>query len=417
MALVGINCAIFLAMGMTGASMTSPSGQTLVRWGANYGPLTYGGDWWRLITYNFLHSGFLHIGFNMWCLWDLGALCESLYGTWTFGALYLICGVAGGLASTGLNPARLTVGASGAIFGLAGALIAGYYLGEFALPQIMIRARLRSVVLFVIFNVVLGTVGQTDNICHLGGLVAGLICGALIAKLAPSDADVSGRVAILAAAVLLLGGTTAALERSRGAMIHAQRGMEFLHDNNADEAIPELQTAVRMRPDDVTARLNLADAYYVKGQYGQAEFELKQALARDPQNLPASFLLGFVYLAEKHPDQAKDLFAKLVKQRPDSADAHYGLGMALAAGGDDRQALGEYATTIRLRPQFEGVYYRVGLSQTKLKQYDDAIASFQKEQEIGDDPDTENALADAYQAKGMKAEADEARKKAEAMRK
>ena len=77
----------------------------------------------------------MHIAFNMWCLWDLGALCESLYGRWTFAAIYLITGVAGGLASVGWNPGVLSVGASGAIFGLAGALIASFYLGEFSLAE------------------------------------------------------------------------------------------------------------------------------------------------------------------------------------------------------------------------------------------------------------------------------------------
>src|SRR5215469_10148389 len=161
-ALVFINVAVFLALGAMGVSVMNPSPQMLVRWGANYGPYTWSGDWWRLISYNFLHGDLFHIGFNMWCLWDLGALCESLYGTWTFGALYLICGVAGGLVSTGISPYRSSVGASGAIFGLAGALIAGYYLGEFSIPRPMIQMRLRSILLFVGYNIILGFVGATD---------------------------------------------------------------------------------------------------------------------------------------------------------------------------------------------------------------------------------------------------------------
>ena len=415
-ALVFVNVAVFLAMGALGASVMNPPSQTLVRWGANYGPLTFSGEWWRLISYNFLHSGLLHIGFNMWCLWDLGTLCESLYGTWTFGALYLISGVAGGLASTGINPYRLSVGASGAIFGLAGALIAGYYLGEFSIPRPMIQMRLRSLLTFVAYNIILGFVGATDNFCHLGGLVAGLICGALIARFAPSSEDVSGRIAIVAVAVLVLSGTTVSLERSRSYVLHAQRGNDLLGQNRLDDAISELQAAIRANPKYLPARIGLAEAYYSKEQYPQAEAELKQVLAIQPQNVNAAYSLGFVYLAEHNSQDAKATFAKLLARDSNLPGAHYGLGMALAAGGDDRAAIPEYQTTIKLRPELGGVHYHLGLSEAKLNQYDDAIAAFQQEAQNGDDYDNEIALADAYQAKGMVKEAEEARRRAQGLK-
>ena len=236
--LVAINVMVFIAMGASGMSLSNPDPRQLVGWGANFGPLTLSGQWWRLITYNFLHGGFLHIGFNMWCLWDLGALAESLYGTWTFGALYLICGVAGGLMSVGWNPVNLSVGASGAIFGLAGALIAGYYLGEFSIPRPMIQMQLRSLLIFVGYNVVFGLfTGYTDNAAHFGGLLAGLLCGALIARFAPSPQDVFSRMAILGFAVLVLVGATVALERSRGSVF---RNVGF--DRRADQEIAELRS-------------------------------------------------------------------------------------------------------------------------------------------------------------------------------
>lgn len=86
--LFGINVAVFLGMLFAGVSILDhPSGQDLVHWGANYGPYTVSGQWWRLLTCVFVHGSFLHIAFNMWCLWDLGALAESLYGHWTFTAV------------------------------------------------------------------------------------------------------------------------------------------------------------------------------------------------------------------------------------------------------------------------------------------------------------------------------------------
>ena len=417
-ALVGINILIYLAMGVVGGGLFSdPTSQQLIRSGANYGPLTFGGEWWRLLTYAFLHGGLLHVGFNMWCLWSLGGLCESLYGTWTFGAIYFISAVAGGLASVGLHPERLSVGASGAIFGLAGALIAGFYLGEFSLPRPVIQAQLRSIVFFVGYNIVIGAVsGPTDNLCHLGGLLAGLFCGALIARLAPLEGDTAARLAIIGFAALTLTGITFGLERSRGYVIHVRHGNELLSEQKYDGAISEFQIALRMKPGYVPARLNLANAYYSKQQYAQAEQELKRVLELDPENYDAAYFLGFSYLAEKRAPEAKQTFSRLVAKDPNLPGAHYGLGMALAAEGDQRAAVEEFKITARLRPEFEGVHYRLGLAQADLGLYDDAIASFQNEISNTDDYDTEIALAHAYEAKGMRAQAAEALARAEKLK-
>src|SRR4029077_862991 len=119
----GANIAVFLATALASGSPLNISGEGRVQHGANFGPYPLSGQWWRLLTYMFLHGGAMHIFFNMWCLWDLGRLCESLYGRWTFAATYLITGVAGGLASVAWNAGVLSAGASGPIFGLAGALI------------------------------------------------------------------------------------------------------------------------------------------------------------------------------------------------------------------------------------------------------------------------------------------------------
>jgi rhomboid protease GluP len=134
----------------------------------------------------------------MWCLWDLGRLAESIYGHWTFAAVYLITGLAASLASLFWNPLVMSVGASGAIFGIAGALVASFYLGEFSLPRAAITGTLRSVVMFVGYNLFFGAIiAHTDNAAHIGGLLMGLLLGALIARVAPQSDDVGRRVGVL----------------------------------------------------------------------------------------------------------------------------------------------------------------------------------------------------------------------------
>jgi len=221
-AIFGINVAVFIAMTLAGVSMLdNPSGRDLVRWGANFGPLTVSGEWWRLLTCVFIHGGLLHIAFNMWCLWDLGRLAESVYGHWTFAAVYLITGLSASLGSVIWNPVVLSVGASGAIFGIAGALISSFYLGEFSLPRAAMTGMLRSVVLFVGYNLFFGAaIAGTDNAAHIGGLLMGLLLGALIAKVAPGHDDFLRRIAVLLVGALIVAGGVMWLQHSRAFMFH-----------------------------------------------------------------------------------------------------------------------------------------------------------------------------------------------------
>jgi len=182
-ALVGINVAVFVAMTLTGASPLEPTVAQLVKWGANWGPLSLGPQPWRMLSSNYVHAGIIHIGLNMWCLWNLGLLAEHIFDPWTYVLTYTACGLAGSIASLWLHPMVSGVGASGAIFGLAGALIAALYLGHLPIPQGAIRSTLRSLVAFAGYNLFFGAVAPfVDNSAHIGGLVCGLAVGALLAK-------------------------------------------------------------------------------------------------------------------------------------------------------------------------------------------------------------------------------------------
>jgi rhomboid protease GluP len=203
----GINAAVFLGMVLSSSAVMGFPGRELVHWGANVGALTFSGEWWRLLTNVFVHGGLLHIAFNMWCLWNLGALCESLYGRWTYAAIYLICGLGASLASAAWHPYVPSVGASGAIFGLAGALIAAFKLGEFSVPRSALSGTLRSLGAFVIYNLIFGAlIPGIDNTAHIGGLITGLIVGALIALIAPQQDQDPRRVAIFLVMIVALAG-------------------------------------------------------------------------------------------------------------------------------------------------------------------------------------------------------------------
>jgi superkiller protein 3 len=211
--------------------------------------------------------------------------------------------------------------------------------------------------------------------------------------------------------VLILGSSAVGVHRWRGTGFHFGSAIDA--QKSIDRMIGDLQKRVQQSPQDAGAHNALAHAYFGKGQFAEGESELKHVLELQPQNTRARMDLGAVYLRQDQPKAAEDEFAKVVAQEPNNATAHAGLGVALAEQNNHEYAIQEYKDALRLEPKARGVLYRMGVSQAELKQYDDAIASFSKEKEQnGDDGELENALADAYQAKGMTQQAQEARNKA-----
>jgi rhomboid protease GluP len=155
----------------------------LVRWGSNAGPFTLGGQWWRLVTSMFLHGGLLHISFNMFALWQVGRLVERMFGSVRFLALYMIAGVCGSLASVLWNPHVNSVGASGAIFGIIGGLLAFIRRPDSGVPSTIVKDLRGSLGGFLIFNIAAGMLyPHTDNAAHIGGLVGGYLAGHLLAR-------------------------------------------------------------------------------------------------------------------------------------------------------------------------------------------------------------------------------------------
>ena len=367
----GANIAVFLATALASGSAINISGEVNFHYGANFGPYTLSGEWWRLLTYMFLHGGAMHIFFNMWCLWDLGRLCESLYGRWTFAGIYLITGVSGGLASIAWNPRVLSVGASGAIFGLAGALIASFYLGEFSLPRVAISGTLRSLVIFAVFNLGFGQLfGGIDNACHIGGLVSGLALGALIARLAPQHDAPLRRATVVGVVALAVLTTGFGVRQWRGGPMRMARAFQ----ETKGDPVARLQAVIKQQPNLVPAHFALAQAYLAGDQYLEAEAEFKRVIELQPANLEARFDLGLVYLTEKRLDDAKSAFMQIQAQDPNSAEGHYGLGLVLAAQQNHSAAIDEFKKAAP-DTHLSGVYFEMGNSYAKLNRYDDAEAA------------------------------------------
>jgi membrane associated rhomboid family serine protease len=168
MVLIAVNVAIYVITASQGAGINQPGGSLYFDWVLN-GTLVSNGDWWRLVTAMFLHGNIIHLGFNMLALYWLGTIIEQALGTPRFLLVYFVSGLAGSAGALVFSsPAQDTVGASGAIFGLIGALLILEYLATGSLMgQAMVLILVNLAFTFAVPGISIGG--------HLGGLAGGIV--------------------------------------------------------------------------------------------------------------------------------------------------------------------------------------------------------------------------------------------------
>lgn len=174
-----INLAVFLAMIGFGAGLWHSPNSIQLAWGASFGPATQDGQWWRLGTAIFIHFGILHLAMNMWALWDAGNFVERIYGSSRFVALYAASGLVGNVVSLAIQGNRaVSGGASGAIFGLYGALLIALWRERHFLHPREFAWLFWGAAGFSVAVVSFGLlVPGIDNAAHIGGLATGALLG------------------------------------------------------------------------------------------------------------------------------------------------------------------------------------------------------------------------------------------------
>ena len=182
-ALVVLNVAYYVLMVSRGVDPLQPDVMQLLDWGANYAPLTWNGQSWRLLSSMFIHIGILHLAVNMWSLWSVGRMLELLVGNIGYLILFFASGIAGSLASLWWNGDIVSAGASGAIFGLLGAFATFIWNRADSFPVGVLGQLRSSLAKCIGVNLLLGAAIQgIDQAAHIGGLVCGLVCGWLLSQ-------------------------------------------------------------------------------------------------------------------------------------------------------------------------------------------------------------------------------------------
>lgn len=181
--LVAINLLVFFAMFYSGIDIFKPDSKKSIDWGSNFGPLTIDGEWWRLFTGMFIHFGIVHLGFNMIALYQNGRIAEHLFGHVRFLLLYFFAGLTGSIISVLWHPTINSAGASGAIFGVFGGMLAFFMSKRTDIPAAVIATHRNSTLFFIGFSLFYGFVHTgIDNAAHLGGLAGGFVAGLALAR-------------------------------------------------------------------------------------------------------------------------------------------------------------------------------------------------------------------------------------------
>jgi membrane associated rhomboid family serine protease len=197
MILIGVNVSVYVVELAAGGNVNG-TGNTIFTHGVLYGPAVSAGDWWRLFTSPFLHYGPFHLAINMYSLYFAGSILEQVIGRWRFLLLYLVSGLCGSAGALFHSPHALTVGASGAIFGVLGALFVLERRGH-----IVTGGQVAGlIVLNLIFTFALSSYVSVGG--HVGGLIGGFVLMLAFVRFRRSWPLSLAAAAVVAAAAMIV---------------------------------------------------------------------------------------------------------------------------------------------------------------------------------------------------------------------
>jgi len=379
-ALIAINALVFAVMVLRGVSVFLSTPQQAIAFGADFGPLTLNGQWWRLVTSMFVHFGIIHIGLNMWCLWNLGRAAEVLLGRFSYLLAYFASGIFGSIASVYREPLAAGAGASGAIFGMAGVLVTFVYLKKTPAHLQINKKMLSSLGTFIFYNLVIGaSIPGISNAAHVGGLAMGAVVGALLPAASASESSRRTRLSfVVVFCVASLFASAIAAKHLRSSVAEFPAIQSLISQGKNDEAIARLQEITAREPQFAASQDLLAQLYLSGGDYPKAISALEKANAADPSSTTYQHQLAGAYLATKQFDQAVAFFQKLIRANPRDPRNYLGLGTAYMGLQQYDAAISAFSEATALDPKSPAPQYALGQAQLKAGRFGDAKATYRR---------------------------------------
>ena len=415
-AIIAICPAVFAVEIFKGAGFDTMPADLAIRLGANYGPLTMSGQWWRLFTSMFLHFGFFHLAMNMYCLWALGSTAERLMGRAGYLVLYVGSGLCGGLLSLAVHPQLVSAGASGAVFGISGGLITYLALKKAPLSLAFAKKQLSSLGIFVAYNFIYSLKPGVAMMAHAGGLVSGLaIAAALPRFLNISSAEITSapieenpsvnkritQVAIACAIVVLLGAFV--IHHQQADSIYVLSSLDQIDAGKSADVIPTLEKIIVRQPNSALAHFALGCAYFRANQLAGAIRELSLADTLQPGDPLTEQELGAAYLSQNDFAKGVTYFQETLAKQPENNSARIGLAASQFGVGQFQQAITESRTVLTTAPNDSNAHSILGQAELRLGQNDDGIHEIETALKL-DPGNTElrDLLTRAYNTTGHK---------------
>jgi len=379
--LIAVNVMMFIVTVVLSRSVIQFGVPVLARLGANSTTLSLGGEPWRLFTYQFLHGGLLHLVFNMWALLNLGMLVEILFGRRSAILMYLSCGVAGGLASLWWHQMSTGVGASGSIFGLAGALLPALAFQKNERMRAALRGNLSSIGLFVVYNIAFGAAAaRVDNAAHLGGLVCGVALGLLLPSSPGADSEhhLARRGTIFAGTAVVLVVLLFALRTERAPLLDFLRAEDAYRSGRFAQAVELGNRSAARNPNDPATRFLLGMVYMEMGDDAKAALELEKTTELKPDFAAAFTQLCAARLGLGQVKSALDACRRATELEPGDSKYFIKLGLALRVAGDAEASAAAFRKALELNPDGADENYAYGEAMLERGDRYTAVSVFEK---------------------------------------
>ncbi|MBX9572656.1 MAG: rhomboid family intramembrane serine protease [Candidatus Obscuribacterales bacterium] len=392
-AILVANVVLFILMVIAsgGAELTNPTSAFLIQWGANAGAYTLDGDYWRIVSAAFLHGSFLHIAMNMAVLWDVGPLVERIYGSKRFFIMYLFAAITASLNTLFWNPGGVSVGASGAVFGIFGVLLAFYQSHRKTIPAHVIKEKSRVVMAVIGYNLIFGMIQPNiDNAGHVGGLIGGFLIGFIFSPHQPLQRrlrfiEVLG-FAVSAALCFGLWHVDKQVPMDKAGSFAIQSALRAHAAGKRPEALKFLDKYIdEVKGAEPAARLMRAEILMDdRSKLGEAMKDIDAVLQANPASAHGNQMKAYLLLRQGKPDEAITYTQRGLQNAGDNA---LGLlliqGEALITTNRFREAIETLSSALKVDPDFGAAYAMRGICYRQLQQNDFAKADFDKAIQFG----------------------------------
>jgi membrane associated rhomboid family serine protease/Flp pilus assembly protein TadD len=392
-ALIGLNVIVFGLMVGNGVPALEPAPHSMLDWGADFGPLTLGGQWWRMLSSIFLHRGIFHLLGNMIVLASIGRFMEKVLGNAAYLILYLVAGIAGNMTSLAWHPFAMSEGASGAILGLYGALLAVFLYRRQTVPAETWARRPKVMAALVGCSLLYGLFSREVNVAaHLGGLGAGFLLGLFLTRPISQEAVAERRRRNTVAGICGI------------AMIYATvvvLGKNLPKEGDLDATIAQCDRAIQLNPKFAEAYCNRGVAKAKKGDLDGALIDCDRAIELNPKLAGAYSSRGSIEAQKGDFEASIRDCDRAIQLEPERGELYTVRGAAKAKKGDLSGAMADCDRAIQLDPKLVPAYSLRAAVREKNSDLEGAVADWNQAIQLNPKVTEANpSLAVAYYNRG-----------------